>query len=90
MWQLLFEFRDSFALSEEEVGQTHLVQHEIDTGDARHIKMLPRRIPLARQEAAAKAVWEMQRADFIEPSDSPWVAPVIMFLKKGVKLRFCE
>lgn len=89
LWQLLFEFRDSFALSEEEVGQTHLVQHEIDTGDARPIKMRPRRIPLARQEAADKAVLEMQRADFIEPSDSPWAAPVVMVPKKGGKLRFC-
>ena len=78
LWQLLFEFKDSFALSEEEVGQTHLVQHEIDTGDARPIKMHPRRIPLARQEAADKAVLEMQRANFIEPSDSPWEAPVVM------------
>uniref|UniRef100_A0A673WIT2 Reverse transcriptase domain-containing protein n=1 Tax=Salmo trutta TaxID=8032 RepID=A0A673WIT2_SALTR len=89
LWQLLFEFRDSFALSEGEVGQTHLVQHEIDTGDARPIKMRPRRIPLARQEAADKAVLEMQRADFIEPSDSPWAAPVVMVPKKGGKLRFC-
>ncbi|KAM9413938.1 uncharacterized protein ACWYII_025522 [Salvelinus alpinus] len=89
LWQLLFEVRDSFLLSEEEVGQTHLVQHEIDTGDARLIKMRPRRIPLARQEAADKAVLEMQQADFIEPSDSPWAAPVIMVPKKGGKLRFC-
>ncbi|KAM9447691.1 uncharacterized protein ACWYII_013122 [Salvelinus alpinus] len=87
--QLLFEFRDSFVLSEEEVGQTHLVQHEIDTGDARPIKMRPRCIALARQEAADKAVLEMQRADFIEPSDSPWAAPVVLVPKKGGKLRFC-
>ena len=89
MWQLLFEFRDSFALSEEEVGETHLVQHEIDTGDARPIKMHPRRVPLARQGAADKAVLEIQRADFIEPSDSPRATPVVMVPSKGGKLRFC-
>ncbi|KAI3357066.1 hypothetical protein L3Q82_015453 [Scortum barcoo] len=32
LWQLLWEFKDIFALTEEEVGLTHLVQHEIDTG----------------------------------------------------------
>ena len=51
LWRLLAEFKDSFALNESDVGQTHLVQHEIDTGDARPIRMRPRRLPLARQEA---------------------------------------
>ncbi|KAJ8006485.1 hypothetical protein DPEC_G00107740 [Dallia pectoralis] len=39
--QLLVEFKDSFAWDEEGVGCTHLVQHEIDTGDARPIKTRP-------------------------------------------------
>ncbi|XP_064827230.1 uncharacterized protein LOC135543829 [Oncorhynchus masou masou] len=56
------------------------------TRDARPIKMCPRRIPLARQEAAYKAVLEMQRAEFIEPSDSPWAVPVVMVPKKGFPL----
>ncbi|KAJ8016400.1 hypothetical protein DPEC_G00006830 [Dallia pectoralis] len=87
--QLLVEFKDSFAWDEEGVGCTHLVQHEIDTGDARPIKTRPRRIPLARQEAADRAVEEMEKAGFIEPSNSPWSAPVVMVPKKGGKLRFC-
>ncbi|KAJ8002405.1 hypothetical protein DPEC_G00179790 [Dallia pectoralis] len=32
--ELLLEFKDSFAWGEDEVGQTHLVQHGIDTGNA--------------------------------------------------------
>nr|XP_013996221.1 unnamed protein product [Salmo salar] len=87
--QLLLDFKDSFAWGEDDVGQTHLVQHEIDTGDARPIKIRPRRIPLARREAADTAIVDMLRADFIEPSDSPWSAPVVMVPKKGGKLRFC-
>jgi len=59
LWQLLPEFTHSFALSESDVGQTHLVQHQIDTGDARPIRMHPRRLPLACQEAADQALWEM-------------------------------
>ncbi|XP_034081332.1 uncharacterized protein LOC117552165 [Gymnodraco acuticeps] len=46
--QLLLEFQGSFAMKEEEVGRTHLVEHEIDTGDSRPIRCRPRRLPLAR------------------------------------------
>ncbi|KAJ8353974.1 hypothetical protein SKAU_G00215410 [Synaphobranchus kaupii] len=89
LWRLLLEFKDIFALTEEDVGQTHLVQHDSITGDAQPVKMRPRRLPLARQEAADKALWEMQQAGIIEPSDSPWASPVVMVPKKGGKWRFC-
>ena len=36
---LLREFRDVFAMNDNELGQTHLVQHEIDTGDTLPIKL---------------------------------------------------
>lgn len=71
LWQVLLEFEDIFALAEDEVGLTHLVQHDIDTGDARPIKTRPRRLPLAHQAAADGAIEEMLRAGIIEPSDSP-------------------
>ena len=86
---LLMEFKDYFAWGEHDVGLTHLVQHDIETGSARPVKIRPRRIPLARQEAADKAVEEMEKAGFIEPFNSPWSAPVVMAPKKGGKLRFC-
>ena len=54
--QLLTKFKDSFVWSEQDVGYTHLMQHEIDTGDARPVKIRPRRIALARQETADMAV----------------------------------
>jgi len=89
LWQLLLEFRGSFAKSEDEVGQTHLVQHEIDTGDARPIKCRPRRLPLARQQACDEAVESMLQAGVIEPSDSPWAAAVVMVPKKIRGWRLC-
>lgn len=72
LWRVLLEYKDIFALSEEEVSLTHLVQHEIDTGDAWPVKMRPRRLPLAHQAAADSAIQEMLRAGIIEPSDRPW------------------
>ena len=56
--------------------------------DARPIRMRPRRLPLARQEAVDQALWEIQQAGRIEPSDSPWAAAVVMVPKEGVR-RFC-
>uniref|UniRef100_A0A8C8DY55 ribonuclease H n=1 Tax=Oryzias sinensis TaxID=183150 RepID=A0A8C8DY55_9TELE len=77
-------------MSDEEVGRTELVQHEIDTGDARPIKCRPRRLPLARQQACDEAVTKMLQADIIEPSDSPWAAAVVMVPKKASGWRLCS
>uniref|UniRef100_A0AAV2M0P6 Gypsy retrotransposon integrase-like protein 1 n=1 Tax=Knipowitschia caucasica TaxID=637954 RepID=A0AAV2M0P6_KNICA len=38
LWQVLWEFNDLFALNDNEVGLTHLVEHHIETGDAQPIK----------------------------------------------------
>ncbi|KAJ8346565.1 hypothetical protein SKAU_G00279660 [Synaphobranchus kaupii] len=67
LWQLPLEFQDCFSCEEEELGQTSLVQHSIDTGNAAPIRQRPRRLPLARQEAAEQALAKMQRAGIIEP-----------------------
>uniref|UniRef100_A0AAV2K6I4 Gypsy retrotransposon integrase-like protein 1 n=1 Tax=Knipowitschia caucasica TaxID=637954 RepID=A0AAV2K6I4_KNICA len=88
LWQVLLQYKDIFALSEEEVGLTHLVQHEIDTGDAHPIKTRPRRLPLAHQAAADSAIDEMLAAGIIEPSDSPWASGVVLqgIAEAGLKL----
>ena len=41
LWNLLYEYRHSFATGPNDVGQTHLVQHAIDTGDAQPIHQRP-------------------------------------------------
>uniref|UniRef100_A0AAV2LKX8 Reverse transcriptase/retrotransposon-derived protein RNase H-like domain-containing protein n=1 Tax=Knipowitschia caucasica TaxID=637954 RepID=A0AAV2LKX8_KNICA len=88
LWQVLLQYKDIFALSEEEVGLTHLVQHEIDTGDAHPIKTRPRRLPLAHQAAADSAIDKMLAAGIIEPSDSPWASGVVLqgIAEAGLKL----
>lgn len=77
------EFRDSFALSEE-VSQI-LVQHEGKLGTSRRIPAISHWHTRRQQTRPL----EMQWADFIEPSGSPWAAPIVMIPKKGDKLRFC-
>lgn len=90
LWQLLWEFNYIFALSDDEVGLTHLVEHHIDTGEARPIKVRPRRLPLVKQEAADQEVRAMLKAGIIEASNSPWSSAVVMVpKKKGSRWRFC-
>ncbi|KAJ8412696.1 hypothetical protein AAFF_G00116470 [Aldrovandia affinis] len=82
LWQLLTEFKGIFALTDAEIGRTHLVHHQIDTGDARPIRSPPRRLPMAYREAAECAIDEMQHAGIIEPSASPWASGVVMVKRK--------
>ncbi len=84
------DFKVIFALNENEVGLTHLVQHVIDTGDARMIRVRPRCLPLARQEAADKGLEEMLQAGIVEPSESLWDSAVVMVPQKNSsRWRFC-
>lgn len=66
-WQVLCEYRDIFALNDNEVGLTHLVQHHIDTDKARSIKVHPRRLPMVQQEAADREVSAMLEAGINKP-----------------------
>ena len=49
---LLQTFSDVFAVRDEDCTHTNLVLHDIDTGEARPIRLRPRCLPLAKREAA--------------------------------------
>ena len=46
--QLLLRFEDVFSRDSTDLGRTDLIKHTIDNGDARPIKMAPRRLPFPR------------------------------------------
>ena len=46
---MLSDFMDILALTDNEVGLTHMVQHEIDTGNARPSKTRPQHLPMAHR-----------------------------------------
>lgn len=87
--ELLERFADIFAARDEDCTHTSLVQHDIDTGDARPIRLRPRRLPLAKRAAAEQQIKEMAEAGIIEPSSSPWAAPAVLVKKKDDTWRFC-
>ena len=49
-------FRDVFALNDAELGQTHLVEHQIDTADAGPIKFSPYRLASGKMAVVKQEV----------------------------------
>ena len=88
---LLNTVKDTFSKDKSDLGQTVLVSHRINTGNAHPIKQSARRLPLAkRAEAEAEAeVQRMLQKGIIEPSCSPWSSPIVLIRKKDGSVRFC-
>ena len=61
----LREFRDVFAMNDKELGQTHLVQHEIDTGDTLPIKLAPHRLAPGKITVVKKEIENMLARNII-------------------------
>jgi hypothetical protein len=87
--ELLAEYKDTFAVDNEDHRRTNKVYHRIDTGDERPIRQPPRRLPLANQAEVSEMLDDMQRRGVIEESDSPWSSPIVLVRKKNGELRFC-
>ena len=67
------------------MGHTNLVEHHIDTGNAKPIKFPPRR-------CAKQPKLKLKRCynkGLIEPSNSPWTSPIVLCKKKDNTVRFC-
>jgi hypothetical protein len=86
---LIYEFKDIFSDDTEKVTQTDLVEHHIDVGDSKPIKVPPRTVPLAQKHIIEEEVHKMLEKDIIEPSSSAWAAPVVLIKKKDNSIRFC-
>jgi len=85
----LNEHASTFANDSSDLGFCDILQHDIDTGEARPIKQFSRRLPLAATAAEDEILDEMLQTGVIEPSCSPWASPVCLVKKKEGTFRFC-
>ena len=86
---LLCEYADIFAKNDRDLGRTDKVKHHINTGDARPVKIPPRRVPLHLRDEMRKQTEDMLKSDIIEPSCSAWSSPVVLVKKKDNTSRYC-
>ena len=89
LFDLLVSYKDIFVGPDGKFGRTKLVKHKIDTGDHKPIKIPPRRLPVAQREIVENEIQKMLDNNIIEPSESPWSAPLLLVEKKDKTWRFC-
>ena len=70
-------------------GRTDLVSHDIKLKDMQPVLKKPYCLPFALRSQVKKEIDNMKHAGIIEPSQSPWVAPIVCVPKKDKTLRFC-
>ena len=85
----LIEFQDVFAESDYDLGNFDAIHHQIDTGDARPIKLGLRRTPLHFCTEEEKLIKKMLDANIIRPSTSAWAAAPVLVKKKTGEFRYC-
>lgn len=85
---IIKQFQD---ISTEKVGlgRTSLLEHTIDTGDAKPIKQRYYRLSPAKLKEVNEEVDKMLELGVIEPSISPWNNPILMVPKRDGSNRFC-
>ena len=67
-------------------GKTELIEHHIETGYTKPIKLPPYRVPQAFQAMVRQ---ELLNQGIIELSVSEWAAPIVPIVKKDGSLRLC-
>ena len=83
---LVLEFKEVFSNTP---GRTQLAEHGIRTGEAAPIRAPTYRIPIAYINQVHEELKKMQELGIIEPSHSPWSAPLVAVRKKDGKVRIC-
>ena len=79
--RLLMQYQDVCSKNEFDLGQTHLVEHCIDMGDAKPISQPPRRVPFAFADVEKRQIGKMLNAGLVRPSTLPWASPVCLVWK---------
>ena len=86
----IIKHHKTFAVEDNELGQTNLVKHTIKLDNYVPFKERYRRIPPHQYEEVKKHLQEMLEVGAIHKSNSPWASAVVLVRKKDGSLRFCH
>ena len=88
--QFLIKHQDIFSKSSKDIGHTYLIEHHIDTQNAKPVKKAPYRIPLAKRKVVGQEIKKMAEDVIIDKCpQSAWNAPVVLVTKPDQSIRFC-
>ena len=85
----LLEKNEVFALSDEELGETDVVEHSIDITVAKPVKEASRRLPYAMRQQLELELDKLLKIGCIEPANSPYASPLVLVRKPDGSLRLC-
>ena len=87
--RLLESYEDVISCDEMDLGLTDVVEHCIDTGEARPCRQPLRRTPAAYSKIIEDQIQLMLKQGIIQPSISDWSSNVVLVKKKDGSYRFC-
>ncbi len=82
--QLCTEYADIFSTNHLDVGHTHLIEVDIDTGDSPPIAQAPYRVALRHVDWLRDELTKLEEAGVIEQCVSPWASPIVIVPKKTI------
>ena len=77
------------SLFSQQIGQTNITHHIIETGNAAPVKIPPRPIPFHYVDKVQKQLADMVNEGIIRPSSRPWCAPAVYVPKQNGEIRIC-
>ena len=83
---VLEEFKELFS---QQLGETNVTEHTIDTGDAAPIRIPARQILFHYANKVHAQLEDMVKEGIIRPSTSPWCAPAVYVPKSSGEIRIC-
>ena len=87
--RLIRSYQQVLSRGDNDLGKAMVEPHKIVLYDDTPVYRRPNRYPDPVNEALEQHCKELCDIDIIEPSSSPWAAPVVPIMKKSGQLRMC-
>jgi hypothetical protein len=87
--RLLSEYSDVFAQDDLDLGNFTELEHAIDTGTAKPVKLRMRRTPACFVDEEEAHLQKMLDAGVIQPSISEWASAPVLIRKRDDGVRWC-